>query len=136
MKIRQGFVSNSSSSSFVVAWKGNLRNELKKAFDIPLGDNYPIKSGFGDFARILFNNVDNTKGMSKEDIISEFGYDEEEWEDSDTYIGMIAKWLDDGYKISFGSLTDEDGDSAETFLCMNDIDYESPNFIIKHAGGY
>lgn len=136
MKIRQGFVSNSSSSSFVVAWKGDLKKELKKAFDIPLGDNYPIKSGFCDFSGVLFSRTDNTKGMTKEEIIEEWGYDEEDWEDPDTYVGMVAKWLEDGYKVSFGSLTDEEGDGIEAFLCMNDIDYESPNFIIKHDGGY
>lgn len=52
MKIRNGFVSNSSSSSFIVAWRGSLNTEnVLKALDVN------EKSPLYDFAKDLANFI-------------------------------------------------------------------------------
>jgi len=62
MKTRFGFVSNSSSSSFLIAFKGDndeMREKLRNIFGIIPSDNYPIKAmpPIGD---IVADNVDES----------------------------------------------------------------------------
>ena len=75
MKIRVGFVSNSSSSSFIVAWKGNLKEEIEKAFKFDLPENYPVKNHiFKNIAAAVFSNIDNIDGMEIDELMNDYGY--------------------------------------------------------------
>jgi len=132
MKIRNGFVSNSSSSSFIIAWKGNLEEELKKAFNLD-GKDYPIKDFNSEIPRTFINKIDGPNGSDIEDIIDNYG-DEDSWLEDD-YPSILAQWKRAGYKIGFGELHDDD-DDMERFLCNSEIEWDTENLKIKSEGGY
>lgn len=89
MKIRQGFVSNSSSSSFIVVWdkKPESAEEVKK---ILYGNRdtvgiYDYTMSAQDLATVVFND---TKEATDEEIIEKL---------SDSF-GYSGEWFGDGYK--------------------------------------
>jgi len=128
MKKREGFVSNSSSSSFIVGYKRSdkdLKIELKQALRFP--DNHPIKPN-EDFEIILERNID-TRFNSQDEYVD---YCKNEGIDIDKFILLLLK---DDYKVAIGRVCDEDG-SAEAFLCNCDMHYKSDRLVIEKEGGY
>lgn len=128
MKTRLGFVSNSSSSSFIIGYKGSdkdLNLELKQALKFP--DGYPIKPN-SDFSYILEHNI-YERFSSLDDYLK---WCNEESNDSDKFIVYLLK---DDYKVALGSVCDED-EYAEAFLCESDIHYKSDRLVIEKDGGY
>ena len=132
MKIRYGFVSNSSSSSFIIAFKGSkykMRKKLSDVFGIMPSNNYPIKSmlPIGD---IVADKVDiSIKTLN-------------EWEefygnsdDSDENHARYIERLKEGWTIYIGKLGDCHN-KFYTFLSKSDIDYEDDEIIIWQKGGY
>jgi hypothetical protein len=120
MKIRQGFVSNSSSSSFIIAYKGVFDSEKLKAIileklkvpqDSPL---YFIAKGISEH----FSTAD--------------GKEVDEWED-DTVRDLRKK----GFKIkSFRASSDANSeDGIEEMLYNNDLlgEFYTPELIEKEA---
>ena len=67
MKIRQGFVTNSSSSSFIIAIKGGLDN-IESFIDI---DNKQWKSFIANSIRQAFESSDNNDTQSAEELFSD-----------------------------------------------------------------
>jgi hypothetical protein len=125
-------VSNSSSSSFIIAFKGNnneMRDKLRNIFGVTPSNNYPIKSmpPIGD---VVADNV--------EDSIKTL----DEWE---AYFGnsdypdkkhiRFIKRLKEGWTIYPGGFVDDDN-KLNSFLCDSDIDYEDDEIIIWQEGGY
>ena len=134
MKIRQGFVSNSSSSSFVVCWKGDLKKELELAFQVP--DNHILKEFTTEIAKTFFNclNDKNKKGMTFDKYLEDYNYGEEELSEEAL---KIKSWVEQGYKLATGSFSDESyGGGIEATLCDLDHHYDSENLKIIHYGGY
>jgi hypothetical protein len=124
MKIRNGFVSNSSSSSFVIAYKGNLEEELDKALKLPVPENYPLRELIVELADAFHINVNETfKDMAS---YKKGGYDEDDSE--------VKELFEKGFTVAVGSF--EDIEAVEAFLCNQDIDYESDTLVIKQEGGY
>lgn len=122
---RLGFISNSSSSSFIIASKGNLSENLNSAFK--LGDNFPVKF---DFTKVFIKNCEQTVKTMKEYL----DYCKDEYIDDPDE--KILKLLADGFEISFGSFSDDSGNGLETLLCESNINYKSENLIIEQDGGY
>ncbi|MDR1871591.1 MAG: hypothetical protein LBS60_06630 [Deltaproteobacteria bacterium] len=119
MKVRQGFVTNSSSTSFVISLKGDFtRDNFFKALglkkDFPLANVITslfktIQSRAEDFEEII------PKGKSFEDLTPEWlaetdhcGLEEE--------LDTIKKLLAEKRKVYFGEFWDDNGDAAEAFL--------------------
>jgi len=132
MKTRYGFVSNSSSSSFIIAFKGDekeMRDKLSSIFEIQLGENYPIKSmlPIGD---VIADNVeDSIKTLNEwKNYYGNPNNPDEEYE-------RFIKRLKEGWTIYTGSIPD-DRNKLSTFLCNSDIEYEDDNLIIWQRGGY
>jgi len=126
MKVRQGFVSNSSSSSFIVAHKGDLEELVNEAFAVK--EEHPLKNFkpgklFVNQSKDSFSTIPEYLKWSEGE-----GY-EEPRED-------IIDWLNKGFTVSTGYFYDDSGDVLETFLCESTIKFESENLIIEKEGGY
>jgi hypothetical protein len=85
MKIRNGFVSNSSSSSFVVLLPENFLETIDYAKIIQGDDDFPLS----DFTRLLLDFTQNG-GIWEEEIRE---YDEEDYEFSDILNDLIRPYV-------------------------------------------
>ncbi len=124
MKVRFDFVTNSSSSSFVIASKEELNKKmLYELFQI--SDNHPLRELLQDIANTILHSA--TK--STLDEIREDDYSLSE---------QCAKYLDKGFHLYHGSFSDEGygSDMAESYLCSAGLNIETDDFIMIHEGGY
>ena len=143
MKIRQGFVSNSSSSSFVIISKdGELtEDKIKKAFESAKGS--PFEGLIDDCVKTLLNRAEKTE---IKDILSDYGHNT--FDDYyNSAIGykedeIIANALMEGKTVYKGSISDQDdrvldGKPVEDYiLCGAKIDYEDSEIIIYKEAWY
>ena len=134
MKIRNGFVSNSSTSSFVIAFIGNkteLKKKIEEVFD-KLPENYPIK--FPKMSPTIMNGIDK-EVKSKKQYAQYLGYDnfseaeDEMWEE-------YVEYLNKGWTLYFGGFSDDGGEEFDAFLCNSDINYKDDEMYFHQDGGY
>jgi hypothetical protein len=128
LKIRNGFVSNSSSSSFILAWKGNLKEELEDAFGFD--KEYPIQFKGNNFTKKFLEAITPYEnGITMQDLHDQYGDDDNDWPNN-----KIIEWMNDGYKVGLGDFSDDE-DDVETFLCNSEIQWDKENLkIIKEMG--
>ena len=128
MKIRNGFVSNSSSSSFIIACKGDLTKEVMKQLCIDKS------SPWADFVEkginLLIENATEkfTTIKELEQFIESDGYDDDAFD-------TLKEYIKQGFTGYIGSL-DSDGDGIESALCDMEINYKSNDLIIEKEEGY
>jgi hypothetical protein len=137
MKTRDGFVSNSSSSSFVIGWKcgsgdlycDKLTAELKAAF-IPDGGNAFSNKLFGSLLGLIVHKVSN-KGVSTSfsDYLEAIGFDSR-WDDVSRY-KHIEKMFADGFYFSCIRVCSE-GDAIEQLLLeLAPVDLKTDNLYLQ-----
>lgn len=125
MKIRSGFVSNSSSSSFTVFSKKELTEELLlEIFKIPEG--HPLTSLVKDICKCIKRQA---KPMDLEEI-------QEEIEFGSSRAEELLEKSKQGYYCYTGYFGDDSSYGAESFLCTNGIKAETEDFKIECEGGY
>jgi hypothetical protein len=121
MKTRFGYVSNSSSSSFIVATTPERDGKITIRKEIDLSD---------------YGTKVSTEEELKKFFKSRYSFDDEFFIDLYT---KCLKIIESGKVIFFGDFSDEDG-FEEAFLCNNglrDITEETPEIeIIESEAGY
>jgi len=147
MKIRNGFVSNSSSSSFIVLIKNDQKisnNMLMKLFDLKENS---ILCGF---ASELSNwMLENLKEMTIKDIFNNYCYSEDKNLSEEDMINIIIndscpdisreeleKIKNKEYRYYECSASDDSGDGLESYLCDKGINVDNDNIRIQSGGSY
>ena len=122
MKTRNGFVSNSSSSSFIIGVDGELtEDKIMRAFKID--KKFPLYEIAKNIAGILMG----ADAYTMEEYLEEYCY-----EDSSDLNETEKKIFDKGFTFYSGSASDDscDGNGAESALCNMVLDYEDDEIII------
>jgi hypothetical protein len=131
MKIRQGWVSNSSSSSFLIAWDPAvpLKDRLTDLLAVPIG--HPLKGFVEGIAEEMAEKEGNTI-ETQEDLDR---YVEENYLDEEDVAEQRAL-LSEGYLIRFGEYESDAVSHIERWLSENDFNYTGPGIKVFHDGGY
>ncbi len=137
MKIRNGFVSNSSSSSFIVGFKKGLSNKEKEQLLLKkMGINK--NSFFYNIAKEITGCIINSNFIkNKEKLLEESGYDSfEEMEELESWItDAFLKCEEKNFDFYTGSAANDTENVGETLFCDMEwnIDDDNDIFIQKDA---
>ena len=126
MKTRSGFVSNSSSTSFVVAITPG-KSKIKISFEIDLA-SYAEKI---TTLKELREHYTDYYGLDPDATIFEEGEVD--------YYYEAKKQIENGKHFLFGSFASDTGNAKESFLCENGIPEDPKNknlIIIRSEEGY
>ena len=138
MKIRHGFVSNSSSSSFVIAVKdGDLESNFKKVLDgIKTTEDFPMKELVERFISIITGAfVDNATEYTYDGFMDEFCWEPGDFESQHPEI--YDKVKNYGWKLYEGSVSDRDYEDLGSMMLVGmEIKYSTDEIIINKEEWY
>jgi hypothetical protein len=136
MKIRTGFVSNSSSSSFVIATKGDLKEEILRIAPKTDDSSSPFKLGgsIEEAIKVFWEFAEEVDMKDEDEFEYEMGYTLDEYKDE--HPEVMNKVLNEGWKLYVGSVSDETGEVGELIAVAMEIDYKDDSIIIQKDSYY
>ncbi|MHA1468967.1 MAG: hypothetical protein ACTSSP_00245 [Candidatus Asgardarchaeia archaeon] len=133
MKIRKGFVSNSSTSSFIVGIPKDLSEEEKKIFLINKmgGEKSIFSEMFEPIANLILGG-----DIGEERILEYWGEDSLEGlkENCSDMYDIIMKCREKGLEIHMGSADDQSSDRSEISFCGMTIYVDEDDFFFDKEG--
>lgn len=130
MKLRVGFVSNSSSSSFIISSPNKRMKSTKISIPVDLNQYvYHTASTEEELLRWFKDNY--------YDDMSDIENVEDSWSKR-TFLKCLEE-IKQGRTVHFGSASDECTSPEETFLCYNGfkgVDFDEDVQVIEGEGGY
>ena len=124
MKTRQGFVSNSSSSSFIVSVPKGSSGKVEVTIEVDLSDF--------SYARIA-----SQKELDRH-LVDRYG---DVSSPNEYYLELYRKMsaaIQNGREVLCGSFQSDDGNPVETFLCNNGLELPTDREVqvIDNEAGY
>ena len=141
MKIRKGFVSNSSSSSFVIGIKGAELTPENLLAKLGVPESAPGHEMFLEIAETMVSCAKRSycnggKPHTVESLLKDYGYDTvEEAAESGEGAWEIIQLVEAGFTVYSGLAGNEDG-GAEAMLCDMEIDIATDDLVVRGGGGY
>lgn len=135
MKTRLGFVSNSSSSSFIIGVKPGTKltvNKLMELFKIPTDS--PVYNLNKEIAEKFIQCAEH---VTIEDMLDDYGYDSVEDAKASRYKSGrdLADVAECKMEIYRGYASDEDG-GVEAMVCNMTLNINTDDLLILKDGGY
>lgn len=127
MKVRKGFVSNSSSSSFIIGVKDaefTVEN-LSKLLGSQQG---PLKNVIDEIAKFL---VTNSKQVSIDELFEDYSIDSnEDLESAPISVKKVVQAIRDGFTVFKGWASNEDY-GIELIVYSLELSYRDENLILE-----
>ncbi len=138
MKVRIGFVSNSSSSNFILAVaKGSTEDAIRTMIEEAVGD----MSGFfiPTFRQDLIDTIMKCKG-DKEDLEENLKY-EQKWiknhpDSSKDELEELQRQIRSGLDYYSGGFSDNGDGPIQLFLCNSEFKIVGDKFLMENYAGY
>ena len=140
--MRNGFVSNSSSSSFIVAFPQNLTHKEKIVITL---DAIGVKKEdfFFQAGKMIADCVVNSDRATPNEIADDYGY--ESWEDmvkkhegkwEKNIVQTVSRCIEKGFQIYTGSASNESYELGENLFCEMGWETDNDDFFIWKENGF
>jgi hypothetical protein len=134
MKIRYGWVSNSSSSSFLIAWKpvkplGDLLSDA-----LAVQKTHPLHGFIDSIVEEMLRTDSKEIGTLEE--LHDYRVKNYYEEPGESEVDVEKRLIEEGYRLKIGDWASDGDTSIERWLAENDLHFSAPNIQVFHDGSY